>query len=651
VVRRLDRLELFGADVSAASKRQHLSVAYVTLGVSCSEKTRGQEEIEGTDEDTEITLPADEALAGSARWIVRGPAGSGKTTLLKWVAVQSASRSFQGDLAEWNNSVPFFIRLRQCVESGLSAPEGFPQLVAPSVSGEMPDGWVHEQLRSGRAIVLIDGVDEVPQLQRDEVREWIAGLVGAFSRSRFLVSSRPHAIDEGWMTGEDFDDALLQEMDLRQIDAFVEHWHKAVQEDLLDPDEAAEMNDLAAHLQTELRSKRSLRNLATNPLLCALICALHRDRNQQLPADRIELYEAGVYMLLERREVERRVPLGDYPDLSYRKKRDLLEDLAYWMLQNGYTMVTQEQVDARLERALQYVVGLEEGVTPEQVRSLFVERSGLLSEPLSGQFNFAHRTFQEFLAAQAALDEGDVGVLIGHAHDDQWRQVILAAAGLGSKRVRNELIGGLIARGDREEEHRHAIHLLAVACLETATGLDPEVRGEVQARLEDLVPPKNLTEAAALASAGELAVPYLGYDAMLKASVAAACVRALSTIGGEAALTALEGYAGDARKTVGKELLKAWDSFDREEYVRRIPIASRLDVQEMVYISGLEGLRYLSPEKLDSCANLRVSRLPQVSDLSPLAGLANLSSVRLIHMPRDIQIPPQLRERCRILRI
>jgi len=38
-----------------------------------------------------------------------------------------------------------------------------------------------------------------------------------------------------------------------------------------------------------------------------------------------------------------------------------------------------------------------------------VERSGIIRESTVNQVDFAHRTFQEFFAAKAAIDEGDSG--------------------------------------------------------------------------------------------------------------------------------------------------------------------------------------------------------------------------------------------------
>jgi hypothetical protein len=178
--------------------------------------------------------------------------------------------------------------------------------------------------------------------------------------------------------------------------------------------------------------------------------------------------------------------------------------------------------------------------TGADVRRLLVDRSGIIREPFAGHIDFTHRTFQEFLAAQEALDEGDLGVLVRNAHDDQWQEVIILAAGLASKKVRGELIQALIARGDQEPLRRHQLHLLAVACLETSIELDQEVKIEVQRRLAELVPPKNMKEAKALASAGELTIPYLTKRVPMLGSAAAASIRTLALIGGRQHLMFLQ---------------------------------------------------------------------------------------------------------------
>jgi hypothetical protein len=556
VARNLDILRLIGVDVSLPNRRHKLSVAYITLSVEQQTRTLIEANVKGVEEEIEQDIVSvNVALARSRRLLIRGLAGSGKTTLLQWVAVQAATKTFEGELADWNTYLPFYIRLRHYVQSGLPRPEDFPEFAAPLIVGTLPQGWVHTVLKSERALMLIDGVDEVPASQREEVHTWLNDLVATFPHVCFIVTSRPHAIQAGWMNHHAFDEVELQPMELPDTYAFIDHWHKAVREELYTDEEKNELEPLAAHLKEEVRSNRAIRTLATNPLLCAMLCALNRDRRQHLPVNRIELYGACCSLLLERRDKESRIDLADYPALSLGQKERILQDLAYWMLQKNLSEADIVEIDERFSEQVAHMPNLPQDVNGSSVRRLLVERSGIIREPSAGQIDFTHRTFEEFFAAQAVLDAGDIGELVANAHDDQWREVIILAAGLASKTLCEQLIIGLIKRGDEEKNHRHQLHLLAVSCLETAIQLSIGIRTEVEKRLSRLVLPKNMTEAKAVASAGELAVKHLLKKGDPPIAMCAASVYALALIGGDAALDVLVSYATDERETVFKELM------------------------------------------------------------------------------------------------
>ncbi len=67
--------------------------------------------------------------------------------------------------------------------------------------------------------------------------------------------------------------------------------------------------------------------------------------------------------------------------------------------------------------------------SPRDVCRYLLERSGLIREPTPDRVDFIHRTFQDYLAGRAAVRADDIGALIAHAHNDQWRNVIVMAAG------------------------------------------------------------------------------------------------------------------------------------------------------------------------------------------------------------------------------
>jgi hypothetical protein len=66
--------------------------------------------------------------------------------------------------------------------------------------------------------------------------------------------------------------------------------------------------------------------------------------------------------------------------------------------------------------------------------------------------------------------------LVKHAHEQEWREVIILAAGLAKLNERSQIINQLIERGDNEYNNRHQLHMLAVACLETSVELEANIK-------------------------------------------------------------------------------------------------------------------------------------------------------------------------------
>lgn len=580
VARKLDRLELFGLRSSDQARRFDLSVAYIALTASRKKSPRSQPAGKMTkkgpvaDRSDQDGSTIEELLASGRRHLVRGEAGSGKTTLLQWLAVSSARGSFGEALDDWNGTtIPFFIQLRRFADQGLPLPSEFPAAISPSVAERAPQGWVIEQMDQGRALVLIDGVDELTEDARELAEEWLMDLVNLYPRAIYVVTSRPPAVSATWLGGARFEGCFLDPMEIGSIDTFIEHWHSAAKADSSDPDELQELGRLTARLQTTVRENSQLRGLATSPLLCAMICALHRDWRSQLPKDRVELYRIGLEMLLERRDAVREVPSA--AGMSRSQKELLLEDFAFWLLINGRSSSNREQAESLVASKLDALSGVD--ASPGDVLDDLLLRSGVVREPTAGQIDFIHRTFQEYLGAKRIAAEQSVGLLVEKASEDQWQEAIVLAPGLGSQQFGEELVTSLLERARGDASNRHRLQLLAVACLETAPALARDLREEIKAVLEVLIPPRSLSEAKAIASAGEVAIPMLAEQHQGPVATVAPSARALALIGGPSALATLERFGGDPRVTVAREILRGWDYFPVKEYAARVLSKSRLD--------------------------------------------------------------------------
>jgi len=598
-------------------------------------------------------------LANTSRLFLRGEAGSGKTTLLQWLAVRAAYRDFPGSLTEWNDLVPFLIRLRRSVDKELPPPENFVMEAGRHVAGEMPRGWVHQLLREGRALVLVDGLDELPDAQRRAARDWLTSLVNAYPNVKYVVTSRPGAASSTWLDRQGFAAAEVQPMGWPDVQEFVHHWHAAFRTEAVDQDRQEEIVVSEATLLESLHARRHLRMLATSPLLCALLCALNLDRRGQLPGDRMELYAIALEMLLERRDLERLIPTTE-PQLSRTRKTLLLEDIAYWLIRNGWSDASKDRSADRITRRLANMPGVatNDGLA---VLNALILRSGLIREPVAGRVDFVHRTFEEYLAACAAINDDQCGELVRNAHDDQWREVIVMAAGRAQNRQPEELLTGILDRADREPRYRQRLQTLAVACLETSLQLNPELHARIQSVAEAQLPPKNVRQAEIMARVGEPLLDLLADRPPRGRRQAAATIRAASLIGGPAAIPVIARCAKTEGISVQGELKRAWPLFNHDEFARSVlsgsPHGERVYVEsssQLESLPNIENIRYLGIDFPGTAGDLEVVRhIPSLNhlsitaraagrDLSLLNGHPGLESLYVQCIDSEIDLGPIL---------
>lgn len=578
-----EQLQLFGVTHNDARRAYPLSVAYISMAVDDQSPTNHScRDIEGAGAQGEADKPdqasdslrVEALLDGVDRLLLTGGAGSGKTTLIQWIALLAVSDASAANAPiAWMQRVPFIIQLRRFVGVTLPTPGSFVEQIAPNLVDAMPKAWVHRVLASGRASVLIDGLDEIPEAERETARQWLLGLTRDFPDNKYLVTSRSTAVTGSWLESDAFHRAELLPMEYPDIRAFVAHWHEATRQ-AVDASRQADVDLAEKSLLGIIRERAQIRALCTSPLLCALICALHLQNGSSLPTNRMDVYRIALEMLVHNRDNDRRVRIAP-TEIELPARQVILRDFAVWMHENGLADATRDQFEQRVERSVSQLHRV--NGESSDVAAFMLERSGVLREPVAGRVDFVHRTFLEYLAAAAIVDDNSIDKLVKQANDDHWREVIILAAGHSNSEQRVRLLEGILQRGREAPRRRHRLYLLAVACMETSQQLPTELQKDLEAALREVLPPKNMTEATAVASAGELAVPLLESFSRRGAAVAAACVRSLSLIGGDAALRALAAYRHDHRVTVTRQLIRAWSSFDTATYARDVLADSSLD--------------------------------------------------------------------------
>ncbi|MFF7951532.1 NACHT domain-containing protein [Streptomyces griseorubiginosus] len=657
----LDEVELFRRTSDRAAAQTRLSVAYVSLRAVGDDgtlrRTRGRAlpllrpDMSGWEEGRgeSAGLRVEAALEGFSRVLLRGEAGSGKTTLLRWLAVTAARGAFTGELAGWNGLVPMFVKLREYSGRSLPTLETLLDSVAGAITGVMPRAWVERQLADGRALLLIDGVDELLDAERRAVREWLRKLLTAYKDVRVIVTSRPAAAGADWLRREEFIALHLDRMTPPDLAAFVRQWHQAVR-DLGDdlPCAAEELPQYEQSLLNSLKDRPHLQSLAGTPLLAAMLCAMHLNRGSQLPRDRMELYRSALHTLIHDRDADRNVPSAMDSRLSLGDKLVLLRDLAWRLSDNDRSEIPVEQAATHVGRKLAAMRHLDEqdgsGVL-EQLR----DRSGVLRSPAVGRLDFVHRTFQEYLAAEEATEEDRIGNLVGRAHLDMWRETIIMAAGHANRPQREELLGGILDRAERELRHARRLRLLAAACQETVPEVSEGLAKRLDGAVEALLPARRKTDPPALAAVGTSLLRKLPRSlGELTEKAAVQTVRTAALIGGREALELLSGYTRDERFDTRAELISAWGYFDADAYADAVLSALPLDQftvslthsaqwRAATRLPSLTRLiveypfaEFAQVEELPPLDSLEVDQIPVGTDVSPLAAQPGLTLLSLL---------------------
>ncbi|GAB2927475.1 NACHT domain-containing protein [Streptomyces mayteni] len=626
------QLAIYGLDLRQ-SREWPLDDAYLSLETTHAEPESAPQR-------------AERALAGRERVLLRGLAGSGKTTLVQWLAVTTARQELHDGLSHLLGRVPFVLPMRTLTRDRqrLPEPDQFLAVVDCPLAGAQPERWMDRVLSAGRGLLLVDGIDEIPEDERDAVRTWLRRLNASYPGNLWLVTARPSAVRQDWLGSEAFTELTLSAMSRDDVRAFTHRWHRAVGAD----------GEAASTLLDLIRSRPDLGALAGSPLMCALICALHRERNGHLPRGRKALYDAALAMLLERRDRERPNPPRGGLDLDAETQISLLQKLAYWLITNGRSELATPLATRLIGQALPAIHQGDRLGSPEDVLRRLVERSGVLREPVEGALDFVHRTFQDYLGAREMVEWQHFPALVEKAHLDQWEDVARMAVAHAQPVQRGEILRALIERGDHDPEHRVRLHLLAMACLEHATQLAPDIRGEVEDRARGYLPPRCHEESQALVEIGPVVAELLPGPEDLTDREATAVVTAATRIGTDSALTVLSGFRHLPNPEIHHILATGWKRFETEGYfheiIARLPAVDEpwfygTSRAELSLLATLEGLRMVdirgdltAEEITHALAKQPIERLclrecPSLQDLGLLRAFPDLRRLTLDDCP------------------
>lgn len=172
------------------------------------------------------TLSLEDALSGGTNLVVIGQPGAGKTVALARLASLAANRS--ETLGALKDIVPFLIHvadLRLPVNDTKDALNLIVETNSEHVSvldlGRLP-GFVQSCFRSGRALLLVDGFDELTPDGQQSVSDFLKLLLKEYPKIRVVVTGAPEYMDGLISLG--FTPLALAAWNKQQESKFIQKW-------------------------------------------------------------------------------------------------------------------------------------------------------------------------------------------------------------------------------------------------------------------------------------------------------------------------------------------------------------------------------------------------------------------------------------------
>jgi hypothetical protein len=464
-----------------------------------SSRERGRpSQITTASDENDLPITLGEAFRLKRWMVILGDPGSGKTTLARWITLKLAAALLQDEPAvivrlhqvdpKFDKTatttidlgparLPVLLKVSEFADASQkkrSERETF-SLVdflgyhswlnqSPPCSQPKLNALIRQYLEKGRAIIILDGMDEMTNAhQREDVIRAIEIFIDDWINARgqkvsaqgkyllwdrlkreepaktggnqIIITSREVGYGIRPITGQ-VAHVKIQPMDPVAVEHFCDAWTLAIHR-LLYPNEKSDTLHRKATLEAD-RLKKAIfdplrprvRELATNPLLITILALVYHKNQGSLPEQRSELYQEAMKILID---------TWRFTKITAKEVEYILSPLAAYIHQNcPKAAIEESDLKAIIKKSLaqfnnEDVAHLPPsfGLKVDDFIRCVREEVGLLAERGKQIYGFLHLTFQEYLTAlylvrdqQHASQE-----IIEKLDDPRWHEPILMALG------------------------------------------------------------------------------------------------------------------------------------------------------------------------------------------------------------------------------
>jgi formylglycine-generating enzyme required for sulfatase activity/energy-coupling factor transporter ATP-binding protein EcfA2 len=383
---------------------------------------------------SEYTLPLITCVGLFPRLVVTGPPGAGKSTFAKYLALALAKAYrdgvHDGQLSYINlwtprPGLPLFAELRAFVAAAGWPDRGTAGITADSlvnylIARHLPDATADERREFTRSlldaspVIVLDGIDEVriPETRdgtserRAQVEFFIAELQRAFPEGRIVLTSRDYAYS-GWEIPQ-FTHVHVGQFGDEQIAELARRLLRHVAE--------LSASDVDGHVDTLIQRMKELipEDLRWRPLFVSLLAGVYSRRiaagKSGLPATSTELLEESVALMLDRwTRSDTEESLVERLGCDLDQLRERVDAIAYGAHENDSKQGDASPLGFPDSIILKELVQLPGKINYQELIGYLQRDTGLILTPSEGRCVFAHRSFQEYLAAHHIFQLGPDG--------------------------------------------------------------------------------------------------------------------------------------------------------------------------------------------------------------------------------------------------